>query len=249
MSRMTGEFIARTDKGRVRLTNEDQAKVLMNAKGDVLLVVADGMGGHAQGDLASKLASERLINSFKDKGGFFSTLTAKRWLLKTIRQANKEIFDESETNENFRGMGTTLVVVLIRQTKMLIANIGDSRAYIFNREDRLEQITEDQNYSAYLARTNLQEKAGEPLNSNKHALTNALGIHPSSNIAFNIRDYNYEKVFLCSDGLYNSLSDPEIERILSIDDGVEQKADLLIKSANKAGGSDNIAVAIWEPEL
>lgn len=240
-----GTFCARTDIGRVRLTNEDQALVLANAYGDVLMLVADGMGGHAQGDFASRIALDVLGDAFRNKNRFWTVSSAKKWLKNNIRKANHQIYQEAQNNDEYRDMGTTLVVALIVGKKVLIANVGDSRAY-FLLDQHMYRLTEDQTFVDYLFRTGQIKEEEIKSHPRRHVLLNAVGITPSVNIDLNVFTYDNQPILLCSDGLYNNCSNKEIEVVLMTDDSVDQKCDMLISMANKNGGSDNIAVALWE---
>ncbi len=239
-----GHFASRTDIGRVRITNEDQATVLTNFRGEVFMVVCDGMGGQNKGDYASKAAIDHLVERFQSKRkmpAFF----ARSWLRRTIKEANAIIFNEAEKNKTYRDMGTTCVAVLILGSKMIVANIGDSRAYCYAK-GRWERLTHDQTYVDYLYRSGQIEERERASSPERHVLMNALGIYPSASFDLSIRPYEGETILLCSDGLYNNVSEPEIRAILSTDERVDQKVSSLISDANANGGSDNIAIALWE---
>ena len=150
---LTGRFSYRTDIGKVRLTNEDQAAALTNASGNVLLIVCDGMGGQKKGDLASSLAVHTIVTSFKNRKGFINTYFAKLWVSKIIREANRCIYEQSQSNPNYQGMGTTIVLLLILKDIAILANVGDSRCYFLKNHHDLVQVSEDQSYVAYLLRT------------------------------------------------------------------------------------------------
>jgi len=243
--RTKGQFAVKVDIGKVRVSNEDQADVLTNASGDVLLIVCDGMGGHNKGDFASRTAIGVISEAFKAKSSFSNSFWTKRWLSRQIRRANAEIYDAAYANESYKDMGTTLVAVLIHGDIIAIANIGDSRAYAVGY-DHLEKLTEDQTYVDYLFRTGKITKEEITTHPKRHVLMNALGIYPS--IAFDLvsRPYIGSSILLCSDGLYNNISESEIHAILTTEESAEQKVDTLIRVANTNGGSDNIAVAYWE---
>src|SRR5574344_1831379 len=239
-----GIFSSKTNIGKVRVSNEDQALSLTNSNGDVLLVVCDGMGGHNKGDYASQTAVNLLADAFRDKSGYFNVVSAKFWLRATIKKINSVIYDEAFKNEAFKDMGTTMVVILIIADKIIVSNIGDSRAYKV-QYDVLEQLTEDQTYVQYLYKTgkiSLDEIKTHP---NRHVLMNALGIYPAVNV--DIRVFPYEGVpLLCvSDGVYNNISEKELHAILSTDDRIEQKIDSIIDVCNKNGGSDNMAISYF----
>lgn len=243
---LSGNFAFKTDVGRVRLSNEDNALALTNAKGNVLLLVCDGMGGQSKGDLASTLASSFIAEEFKNKKTpFLTTGGAIHWIKRIIRKANVLIFNESAKNEAYQGMGTTLTLVLIIKSRMVVAQIGDSRCYRLSNK-KLEQISEDQTYVAYLLRTGQISEIEAKTHPKRHVLLNALGIYPSVNTDIDFYQYNDETILLCSDGLYNNVPAKDIRNILTGEDSVEQKVNELIQVANANGGSDNIAVVLWE---
>ena len=230
----------------MRLTNEDRSIALTNSKGDVLLLVCDGMGGQSKGDLASTIAVQTLQDEFeKHKGSFLNKLFAKIWLKNAIKKANSAIFDESARNEEYHGMGTTITAVLIVKTFIVIGQAGDSRAYIL-KDNKLLQISEDQTYVAYLYRTGQITKEEMTTHSKRHVLMNAVGIYPSLNVDITSLNYNNEAILLCSDGLYNNVSHSDIENIMKNTDSVNHKVNQLIQISNANGGSDNIAVVVWE---
>ena len=243
---LSGNFAFNTHVGRVRLTNEDRSIALTNSKGDVLLLVCDGMGGQSKGDLASTIAVQTLQDEFeKHKGSFLNKLFAKLWLKNAIKKANSAIFDESARNEEYHGMGTTITAVLIVKTFIVIGQAGDSRAYIL-KDNKLVQISEDQTYVAYLYRTGQITKEEMATHSKRHVLMNAVGIYPSLNVDITSLNYNNEAILLCSDGLYNNVSHNDIENIMKNTDSVNHKVNQLIQISNANGGSDNIAVVVWE---
>ena len=243
---LSGFFTHKTDMGRVRMTNEDRAIALTNSKGNVLLLVCDGMGGQSKGDLASELASTYIAEEFRNKtGGFFNRATAIHWLKNVIRKANTIVFNESCSKEEYQGMGTTLTAVLVAPNYLVIAQVGDSRAYILEG-DSLNQITEDQTYVAYLMRTGQITYDEAKVHPKRHVLLNALGIYPAINIDIRAMNYDRQRILVCSDGLYNNLSHGDLENVMKNNDSVELKVSQLIRIANSNGGSDNIAVIIWE---
>ena len=239
-----GHFFSRTDVGRVRVTNEDQATVVTNYRGEVLMVVCDGMGGQNKGDYASKVALDHLVESFGNKRRM-PVLLSRFWLAKVIKEANAIIFDEAEKNKSYKDMGTTCVAVLIQGEKIVVANVGDSRAYLYG-PNGLSRLTNDQTYVDYLVRSGQMEERDRNSSPDRHVLMNALGVYPSASLDINIRPYHGEAIMLCSDGLYNNVSEPEIRAVLSTNDRVDQKVLALIGDANANGGSDNVAIALWE---
>lgn len=240
-----GRYAYKTDIGRIRITNEDQALVKVNAAGDVLLLVLDGMGGHNKGDYASRLAINYISDSFESKNTFLSDFTAKLWLKNVSIKANKYIYDISCEKEGYKGMGSTIVAILLRKDKIHILNAGDSRAYLINRKE-LELVSEDQSYVSFLCRSGAISEEEAKIHPQKNVLLNALGVYPSLNFNLFTRKYSGEAIMLCSDGLYNNISDKEMHAILLSDERPDLKVDTLIDVANRNGGSDNIAIAYFE---
>jgi len=242
---VAGRYAFKTDIGRVRMANEDRAVALTNEKGNILLLVCDGMGGSNKGDYASSLASKLISDSFIAKGHFFSTATALHWAHKITREANNLIYKESCESPLYNGMGTTLSMALIIHNFVILIQIGDSRIY-FVKDNKLNQISEDQTYVAYLYRTGQIKKEEMLTHPKRHVLMNALGIYPSCNLDLKIYPYKKESILLCSDGLYNNVDENMIEAIMVSDDSPDQKVTKLIALANANGGSDNIATIVWE---
>lgn len=242
---ISGTYAFGTDIGKVRLSNDDRATALTNTKGNILLIVCDGMGGANKGDFASSIAIKIISDSFIEKQKFANRFVAVKWVLDIIKQANNAVYAESRKNNLYEGMGTTLTMVLIMPNHRITAQIGDSRAYVLHGDD-IAQITEDQTYVAYLYRTGKIRKEEMLTHPKRHVLTNALGIYPSLNVDLKITSYTNENILVCSDGLYNNVDESSISTILKSDDTTEQKVNELISLANANGGSDNIAVVIWE---
>ena len=245
---LSGRFAYRTDIGKVRLSNEDQAVALTNASGNVLLVVCDGMGGQNKGDLASSLAINTIVASFRSRKGFLNTYFAKLWVGRAIREANKSIYEQSQSNPSYQGMGTTVTLLLIIKDTAIMGHVGDSRCYFLRNNHDLVQMSEDQTYVAYLIRTGQITPEQALTHPKRHVLMNALGIYPSASIDVKSFPYLNEEVLICSDGLYNNVPTEDIRAVLKGNDAVEQKVNELIAIGNKNGGSDNIAVVLWEAQ-
>lgn len=240
-----GVFSFKTDRGRIRVSNEDQARVAVNSAGEVLLCVCDGMGGQNRGDYASKTAMDYIMASFREKRPHLPLFLESRWISKTLREANSALFRDA-ADPRYHGMGTTCVLALIVGSKMILANIGDSRAYLLTPEDELKRLSEDQTYVDYLYKTGKISESEAETSSERHVLMNALGIFGTVSLDKKTLDYHGESVLLCSDGLYNNLAESEIAALLSTDERPDQKVSSLINEANANGGSDNIGIAFWE---
>ena len=245
---LTGRFFYRTDVGKVRLNNEDQAIALTNASGNVLLIVCDGMGGQNKGDLASSLAIKTIVTFFKNRKGFLNSYFARLWVGKVIREANKSIYEQSQSNPNYQGMGTTITLLLIIKDVAIMGHVGDSRCYFLKSHHELVQMSEDQTYVGYLLRTGQITPEEALTHPKRHVLMNALGVYPSASIDIKVFPYLNEEVLLCSDGLYNNVPIEDITAIVKGSDSVDQKVNELIAIGNKNGGSDNIAVVLWEAQ-
>lgn len=245
---LSGRFSYKTDIGRIRLSNEDQAAAMINASGNVLLVVCDGMGGQNKGDLASSLAINTITTSFKSRKGFLNRYFAKLWVGQVIREANKSIYYQSQSNKSYHGMGTTITLLLIIKDTAILGHVGDSRCYFLRNRREFTQMSEDQTYVGYLLRTGQINQEEALTHPKRHVLMNALGVYPSASVDVKSFPYMGETVLLCSDGLYNNVPTNDIASVLKGEDTVEQKVDELIAIGNKNGGSDNIAVVIWEAQ-
>jgi len=241
-----GNCISITDIGLKRMSNDDKSLGLKNDKNQVLLCVFDGMGGHNQGSYAASTANQIFQDQFVAKRKFFSVCGACSWLKKTIRKANNIIYNKAQSNEEYHGSGTTLSIAMIIKHKLIIAHMGDSRIYKINEKDSLIQLTEDQTVAMHDYRAGLITKEEINRHPSRHILTNALGIYKRAKFDFKIIKYSGETVMVCSDGLYNNVSNSQINSILANTTSIEQKITELIHQANFNGGSDNIAISLWE---
>ncbi len=241
-----GRFGCKTDIGLVRASNEDKALSLIDADGNVLLVVCDGMGGYMKGDFASKIAQDILISGFNSKKKWLFPFQVSNWVSKIIKSINYSVYTEATDSDNFKGMGTTLVMAIFFKDNIYIANIGDSRCYML-QEDKVEQLTRDQTYVEYLLSHN-KISADEKLTSkDRHALMNFIGKNKVVDYEYKVVKNERKTILLCSDGLYNNASDKQIFSALNSDERLDQKISTLIGIAKANGGTDNIAVSMWEP--
>lgn len=245
---LSGNYYCLTDQGKVRKTNEDYAKCAINAYGNVLLIVADGMGGASRGDYASSLTSKFLVDSFLSQYEEFKSINAaKKWLFEAISDANEVVYSKAQRIGEYKGMGTTLSVCLIIKDTLITAQIGDSRIY-WLKNDQLEQLSVDQTYVNYLINTKKLTPEEAITHPDRHKLTNALGTKEQVSVEIESREYNGEKLLLCSDGLYNNVPLKDMCSILKGDDSLDKKCLQLIAFGNANGGTDNMAVVIWEAQ-
>lgn len=233
-----------TDVGQGRSMNQDFEFASETAIGNLpnLFVVADGMGGHKAGDLASRYTVEVLLKSIranKEKNPIKVIRTA-------IEEANRCVLQKAEEDEELMGMGTTVVVATIVGHYMYVANVGDSRLYLIR--DDIRQITKDHSLVEEMVRRGKLRKEEARNHPNKNVITRAVGAEKDVVIDFfDLRLRKDDIVLLCSDGLSNMLEDEEIRNIVKSDEGIEKIAKELIIAANRNGGKDNITVVLVKP--
>ncbi|WP_054777215.1 Stp1/IreP family PP2C-type Ser/Thr phosphatase [Lacticaseibacillus saniviri] len=240
------EIAYQTDVGK-RLNNQDYVGVFTNQQGATLALVADGMGGHRGGDVASEMAVSHIGYAF-EKTQATEIEAVVKWLIYELQQENERILEKSQQYEDLSGMGTTIVAVLISGTRFLVANIGDSRAYLY-RNRRLMQITEDHSLVNELVKNGELTAEEAERFPQKNVITRSLGV--SSNVDADVTIYDFDAddaLLLCSDGLTNMVSDAEISAVLATDQPLQSKAEALIDMANAAGGLDNITALIVHQE-
>ena len=233
----------KTDVGLQRESNQDSILV-DQALG--LFIVADGMGGHKGGEVASKIAVEtlyELVNNQSQK----ESLSPTSLLVQAYEEASARIYHISSFERpDLMGMGTTLVVGLVRNDTIYIANVGDSRAYLFH-SSQLWQLTEDHSL-AYESKKSGSPKASEPLAAGKNIITRSVGYEKHVMVDVIERRLVEEEVFLfCSDGLTGTVPDSKINKIL-LENPVSEVASLCVEEAKKAGGDDNISVILLSVE-
>ena len=245
---LIGNYYCLTDKGKVRKINEDYANALINPFGNVLMIVADGMGGAQKGEVASKNLVNHITHEFLSLEKEFKNEKAmSKWVYKVVKEANEKIYLKASSDAKFKGMGTTLSLVLLVKDKLLTAQVGDSRVYLLI-DNKLTQITEDQTYVNFLIKSKGMPKEIAYTHPKRHELTNALGTKKTINVDINIRDYHHERILICSDGLYNNVPENDLASIIRGNDSLDKKANQLIAFGNFNGGSDNMALILWESE-
>ncbi|WP_295148182.1 Stp1/IreP family PP2C-type Ser/Thr phosphatase [uncultured Peptoniphilus sp.] len=229
------KVVSATNVGNYRKNNEDSYYVNESKN---LYVLADGMGGHLAGERASKMATEIIGQDFAKDREIKSIDDAIEILSSSIGDANKKIFESSQENEDYRGMGTTLSSGLILGDVLIYSNIGDSRIYRINEE--MEQITQDDSFVNYLIEIGEITEEEAKNHPKKNVLTKAMGTTSDIEVIVNTLDIKDKDVFLfCSDGLTNMVSDEEIFKIVK-ENSPEEARDMLLDLALKNGGMDNI---------
>ncbi len=246
----TVKVVIKTDLGNIRTNNEDAGTFIKIADENVirekgyLLLVADGMGGHNAGEVASKIALETIGEEYFKQG---SDTNKEKALSKAFNTANKKIFEMASANEMYKGMGTTCTVVVVAGQTLYYAHAGDSRAYLF-KDKTITQITEDHTYVQELVKNGDITAAEANNHPQRNILTNAMGTKPALRVdtgkyalTFNQND----RLLLCSDGLYDYLSDIELSEAL-LYNSLQDVADHLVAEAKRRGGKDNITVVLAE---
>lgn len=246
-------YAAKTDVGMKRSHNEDYFALIEDEQ---LFIVADGMGGHACGEVASKLSAD-VIGEFyahsKDQDATWpyrydhNLSYVENRLVAAVRLANARIFQTSQTDANLRGMGTTIVSCLIKEKAAYVAHVGDSRCYRINA-DGIEQLTRDhsllEDYKDARPDMTEEEERNFP---HKNVITRALGMR--DNVQVDINKYEIgdgDRYLVCSDGLCGMLGDEEMQEIVLKNDDLEAAVNSLIDRANEEGGTDNITAMVVE---
>ncbi|MEF9863889.1 MAG: Stp1/IreP family PP2C-type Ser/Thr phosphatase [Christensenellaceae bacterium] len=231
--------VAISHVGKVRKTNEDSVLVQCDAQ-PYYMLVADGMGGHAAGEIASKIACFSVKKYIDD-------LEAKELnedqVLKAVEYANLQIVEETDRNKKLKGMGTTVTFAAFNDDNIVIAQVGDSSAYHFDGKN-IKKITKDHTYVQHLIDSGVIKKTAAGDYPFKNIITRALGM---KELVIDIYNETWKKndiILLCSDGLSNYTDDSTLIRILSADESINKKAQLLIDFALDGGGKDNISVIL-----
>ena len=239
------QYVVESDTGKIREVNEDSVAVLKRPNGLILAVVADGMGGHKAGDVASKMTVDQLGHYFlQDEATAFLTLDSKRkWLSERILTVNRLVFEHAAANPECKGMGTTLIAALIDEKEGILCHIGDSRAYLIN--GGIKQITRDHSYVNVLVDSGeiSQEEAEE--HPKKNWIVRALGTEAEIEremVNFSFTEASY--LLICSDGLSNKIPKVELASIVRSPAPLSQKGQELVTLANDLGGEDNISLIL-----
>ena len=225
------EVGAATDLGRVREVNEDS--FLVEAP---LYAVADGMGGHRGGDVASRLALDTVETLFR-RG---------ETLADQVREANRVVYERSASDQRVSGMGTTLTAVIVEDATVRLAHVGDSRAYLLRAGD-LRQITSDHTLVARMVKAGEITREEAAVHPHRNVVTRSLGTELTLQVDEDtIALLDEDRVLICSDGLTGMVAEDQIQAILEAEPDPQRVADRLVKAANRAGGIDNITVLVLD---
>lgn len=235
---------ALSDVGACRSVNQDFVFCTTKPVGKLpnLFIVADGMGGHKAGDMASKFSVETFIEQVKQS----TSDNPVSIISDAIKYTNTELINLAATSEDYRGMGTTFVVATIIEKSIYVANVGDSRLYILDED--FSQVTRDHSYVEEMINNGTIDREEARNHEQKNLITRAMGGN-STVIAdfFEVELAGNETIFMCSDGLSNMVEDDQIASVLSGNEDIIYKAEKLIQTANNNGGKDNISLVIIEP--
>lgn len=235
-----------TDTGLNRTVNQDYIYCSQDPAGNLpnLFIVADGMGGHKAGDLASSCAVDVFLKAVR----LVRTGSPIKIIGDAIQEANHEVHVKSKSSPDYEGMGTTFVAAVINGRALYVANVGDSRLYVVG--DTIRQITRDHSLVEEMVSLGEIDKKEARNHEKKNIITRAIGV--SSRVMadfFEVELTEKEAVLLCSDGLTNMIEEADIFRIVNHEQGTTQeKVHQLIELANKNGGRDNISVILIEPD-
>ena len=232
-----------TDIGRRRSSNQDFIYASDQPVGNLpnLMIVADGMGGHNGGDLASRYTVESIIE-------YLEQAEEKRpipLLSEAIHYANDRVIEKAATDKALDGMGTTVVAAVIKDGYLYVANVGDSRLYLI--DERISQITRDHSLVEEMIRMGELQRKDARSHPDKNVITRAVGIKTPVRVDFfDVKLEPGDHILLCSDGLTNMVEDSEILQIVRKYNSPKEAAQHLVNEANKNGGKDNISVVLAE---
>lgn len=235
---------AKTNIGLRRKLNQDMFFTSDAPVGNLqnLYIVADGMGGHNAGDLASRYTVEIMVEKIK----LSQQQNPENILLEAIQEANRFVRQKAYENPDLYGMGTTVVAATFVGNHMLVANVGDSRLYLVG--DTIEQITVDHSLVEEMVQMGGIDRAVARTHPDKNIITRAIGARDTVVPDFFHRIVEPgQVVLLCSDGLTNMVEDEQIRAIIMGDGAISEKVDLLVDEANNNGGKDNISAIIVDP--
>ena len=236
------KLFGKTDIGLVRETNQDAFSFGSFDDGNCWAVVCDGMGGVSGGQVASEICVEKVSEAIKRsyrKG--ITVSSAKNLLTTAINAANSAVFKEAQENIELKGMGTTVVAVLVLGSIAVVAHVGDSRAYLIN--DEINQITKDHSFVQLLIDTGKITEEEAKVHPDRNVITRAVGIEHVVDVEIDIVDINdNDKLLICTDGLNGYVPDADILKIIK--EYGDSSTEKLVKTANDAGGRDNVTVVM-----
>ena len=234
-----------TDVGQRRTNNQDYANQYKNKAGKSMVLLADGMGGHRCGEVASSIAISYLGKHFQETFRNMNKEDAVDWIRQSVKEINRLIFNHAEEHPESKGMGTTLVLAISTNDYVLFGNIGDSSGFAM-KDNHIHKITYDHTLVNLLVTAGELTEEQAKDHPKRNVLMKALGANDPVEIDIFDCDIEVSDILLCSDGLTNMLDQESIERVLLSDYSVEDKVIRLIKKAINRGGTDNVSVAYLE---
>lgn len=231
-----------TDPGKVRDHNEDSVIITENYGKEILMAVADGMGGHRAGEVASSIAITHIASRFKEISSIGNKEDAINWIKDAVSEANMKIYKYTEEHPESQGMGTTLVVAILTPEFLLFGNIGDSSGFVV-KKNKMYKITNDHTLVNLLVKSGEITEDEAEHHPRKNVLMKALGATNTVEMDIFDVEHDVEGILLCSDGLTNMLDKEQIEKVIDEDLTPEEKVVKLIHKSNNRGGNDNISIA------
>lgn len=234
------ECSALSDVGKKREHNEDNYRIIENEE-DRVLIIADGMGGHLSGEVASKIAVE-VIGTYMQNHR--NDEPAAQLVRNALMNANHEICIQAKENPSCNNMGTTVDIAYVKDGNVTIGHVGDSRVYLY-RNGSLRLMTSDHSLINDLVRNGTITEEESKLMGQKNIITNALGVEP--NLRIDLVEDRLERddiIMLCTDGLTNEVELSKMEEVLSMNTSLDDKVEVLIYMANSSGGNDNSTVIL-----
>ncbi|HJE19225.1 MAG TPA: Stp1/IreP family PP2C-type Ser/Thr phosphatase [Aliicoccus persicus] len=236
-------IVERSVTGNFRKNNEDTTAIILNGTNQQLLLVADGMGGHQHGEVASEFVRDKLVEAWKNTN-LLRVNEAEKFMKNLIIQVNRELYDFSTTDDKYKGMGTTIVLAAFIEDTIIVLNIGDSRAYVLTARD-VQQVTKDHSFVELLIDSGEITREDALKHPHRNVVTKAMGtsrlIQPD---VFRLRNKQYHYLLLASDGLTDTLSKSEIHQEMFNSKPLEERAEALVKTALDNGSTDNVSIVI-----
>ncbi|MBF7017319.1 Stp1/IreP family PP2C-type Ser/Thr phosphatase [Staphylococcus durrellii] len=236
-----------TDKGQYRENNEDAGGVFYNKTSQQLLVLCDGMGGHQAGEVASQFVTKELQQRFEEEN-LIEDYQAEDWLRTTLKNINRELYQLSIDRPEYSGMGTTCVCALVFDDYIVVANIGDSRAYLINSRD-VDQITSDHSFVNHLVMIGQITEEEAFSHPQRNIITKVMGTDKLVSPDIFVKRFNYyDYLILNSDGLTDYVRDNQLQEIIGDNDSIDSIGAKLIEVALTNDSNDNISFVLAQIE-
>ena len=234
-----------TDAGKVRSHNEDSVTIVKNTNDEYLLMVADGMGGHRAGEVASSLAVTHFGKRFSSLSSIGNLKDAVNWINDNVSEINEAILDYAKNHYDSTGLGTTLELSLVTKDFLIFGNIGDSSGFVL-KNNRLHKVTKDHTLVSLLVEAGDLTEEEAKNHPKKNVLMKALGAADKVDMDIFEVERNVDGILLCSDGVTNMLTVEQIEKVLEEELTIEEKVKKIVRKCNARGGQDNISVAFLD---